>query len=103
MNPSTIVNISASRYIELLENEIKMLKSTAFIETALPKPQVLPDRTSNCNLSDVTKAIQASGISVRTWADRNGFNYDMVRKVACRLVSHRAIEAQLKEDGFLEG
>lgn len=90
------VTIPKARYIELLEMEIKLLK----MENFQPTPAKI--RGTNCNLSDVTKAIQATGISVRTWALNHGFSYDMVRKVACRFVRHRAIEAALTDEGFME-
>lgn len=84
------VKIPATRYIELLEIEIKMLKTPARVPTV-----------GGCNLNEVTKRIHATGITSKQWAQENGFKADAVRSVICGNWKSDTITAALIRDGFM--
>lgn len=85
------VKIPATRYIELLEIEIKMLKTP---------PRTLA--TSGCTLHETTKRIRATGLTSKQWAKKNGFNDNAVRQVICGVRTIPDITAALIRDGFME-
>lgn len=88
MDTST-VNIPKTRYIELLENENRLLRGQLkFIE-------------EGCALTEITKKIQSTGKTLKQWADSHGFDYHATRKVACGQSRHKNIVSALAEQGFL--
>jgi hypothetical protein len=95
MQIENTVKIPATRYIELLERHIEMLEIKI---KALTQPARLPA----CNLSEITKKIQASGQTAKAWAKSRGLNYSQVRKQCCGMIDNTHIRAALVEDGFTE-
>lgn len=86
------VNIPASRYIELLEMEIKSLK----------QPPTSMRLFSSCKLNDITKRIHETGQTIKHWAQANGFKPALVRNVICGHYKNKEIIAALTSDGFME-
>jgi len=90
MQIQNTVNIPATRYIELLEIEIRMLKQ--------PARQI----TGGCNLNEITKRIRKTGITSKQWAEKQGFKANAVRTVVCGHWKSEAITNALIRDGFIE-
>ena len=91
MQIETHVKIPATRYIELLEIEIRMLK----------RPVVTPG-AGGCNFNEVTKRIRATGVTVKQWSEDQGFRYGAVRDTICGHIRNRNITDALVRSGFAE-
>lgn len=92
MQIETTVKIPATRYIELLEIEIKMLK----------QPKTKPLTSSACKLHEATRRIHDDGNTIRQWARENGFKAPNVRAVICGNRKTQDIVDALVRDGFME-
>jgi len=109
----THVNITKTRYIELLEAENGLYRIQARCIDPTPatttpasaptvKPYIPPFNPTGCNLNAVTRRIHATGISTKQWATDNGFRASAVRSVICGNMQSKSITDALIRDGFME-
>lgn len=112
MQKSQHVNISNTRYIQLLESENALFRIQAKLtsitvdqptaDTQPVKPYVSPFNPTGCNLNAITKRIHATGISTKQWAKDNGFRDNSVRSVICGNMQSKSITDALIRDGFMD-